>query len=554
MLKTIVPSKSVGDLTGHLPHLIADGELEPAAVSALRSGLHDLVTEDVSWSSQLHQPLSGRDYLIPALTAACIREWQQGAASNKLVEASIHAVRLPKRHYDPEDRKHELRAILAELSPAEREAAFWIDDQLLQSLHPAKDSRSRVSASALDHGLDLNHAKDWSWVSAALADRSRSLEDRELMLEAAIWISHGEQWREQVASLRPTVEDQPTLLAILDKRVEPAKRDPAWEKMERDRKKRRKQAERRDARHHASWVKFWSGVAENPDQLFGDKRGFNTAWNLWRVMERTGENSRASGWQRPFIEAHFGQDVADKLRQTLMKAWRKDRPTLRSERDLTEKNTYLIRWQLGVAAIAAEAEDPAWAQKLSTEEAELAARFATIELNGFPTWLDSLASAQPGALDSLLGSELSLELAEPAMAQSFSMLLQNISHATPVVAEAFVPRLREWLEKTRGAISDNEDPVVGAERLSRVIEILLKHGGEDVARRIGAMAAEQLEGSLPLSYARVWLPTLMRLCPAEGVERFERILDGLPIEQAGEAVGWFAFFLHIETLPCLWAI
>jgi hypothetical protein len=540
MLRPMAPSKSVGDLTGHLPQLIAEGDLDPAAVSELRSGLHDLVMEDVQWSSQLHQPISGRDYLIPALTAACIREWQEGKTSSGLVGASIHAVRLPNRHYDADDRKHELRAILSEISAADREAAFWMDDELLQRLHPAKNGRSRVSASALDPGLDLDQAKDWDWISAALADTDRPLEDRELMLEAAIWISHGDHWREQVASLRPSVGAEPALLAILEQRIEPPKRNPAWEKMERDRKKRRKQAERRDARHHASWLKFWSEIAENPDQLFSEKRGFTTAWNLWRVMERTGENSRASGWQRPFIEAHFGREVADKLRQTLMKAWQKDRPTLRSERDPTEKNTYLIRWQLGVAAIAAEAEDPAWAQKLSIEEAELAARFATIELNGFPTWLDSLASAQPLAIDSVLGAELALELTEPAISQSFSMLLQNISHATPVVAERFVSRLRDWLETTRGAISGNEDQVVGAERLSRVIEILLKHGGDDVARRVSAMAAEQLGSSLPLSYAKAWLPTLMRLRPAEGVDRFERILDALPIEQAGEAVGWFA--------------
>jgi hypothetical protein len=551
LLKTLAPSKSAGDLTEHLPYLIAERELDTTALRQLRQGLYDLVMEEVQWSAQLHEPVSARDHLIPALTAACIREWREGTVTADLVEASSHAVRLPKRRYGSEELTSDLRTILAQASPIERETAFWAVDRLLQAVHPAKDSRERVFEAAFHRGLDLNFTTDWSWVSTGLADAGRSPEDREVMLEAAVRISHGQQWRDQVASLRPAVEDQPALLANLEKHLEPAKPNPEWEEMERKREKRRKQAERREVKDHESWVKFWSEIAQHPDQLFSDTRGFNTAWNLWRVMERSGENSRASGWRRRFIEDHFGKEVADRLRETLMKAWRNDRPTLRSERKAAEKNTFLVRWQLGVAAIAAEAEDTTWAQKLSTEEAKLAARFAPIELNGFPTWLDSLALAQPAAVDDVLGAELSLELAEPAISDSPSMLLQNISHGTPAVAEVFVPRLREWLETTGGTISGNEDPIVGAERLSRVIEILLKHGGEAIISRIHGMAGEQLEQGVTLPYARVWLPTLMRLSPEQGVTRFERILDSLPIEQAGEAVGWFAalFGERFRTTP-----
>jgi hypothetical protein len=551
MLSDLAPTKSSGDLTEHLPYLIAEGDLDAAAVGSLRERLHDLVMEDVQWSEQLHEPVSARDHLIPALTAACLREWREGAASPDLVVASIHAVRLPKRHYSSDERSHELRMILADASPTEREMAFWAADSLVQPLHPAKDARERIFAAAFQRGLDLSYERDWGWISTALGDASRPLEDREVMLEAAIWVTHGEQWREQLASLRPAVADQAALLDILEKRLEPAKPNPEWERMERERKRRKKQAARREAKDHAGWVRFWSEVAENPDQLFSASKGFNTAWNLWRVMNRSGENSRASGWQRRFIEAHFGKGVADRLRQTLMQAWRNDTPTLRSERISTEKNTFLVRWQLGVAAIAAEAEDVSWAQKLSPEEAQLAVRYAPIELNGFPSWLDSLALVQPAAVESVLGAELSLELSEPAVAQSHSMLLQNISHSTSAVAAVFVPRLREWLETTGGAISGNEDPLVGAERLSRVIEILLKHGGGDPGGRIERTAADHLKKGIHLAYARVWLTTLMRLSPAQGVAHFERILDGLPLEQAGEAVGWFAalFGERHRTMP-----
>ena len=41
----------------------------------------------------------------------------------------------------------------------------------------------------------------------------------------------------------------------------------------------------------------------------------------------------------------------------MLPLWRKDKPTLRSERPENEKSTFFVRWQFGLAAIAAEAED-----------------------------------------------------------------------------------------------------------------------------------------------------------------------------------------------------
>ena len=66
----------------------------------------------------------------------------------------------------------------------------------------------------------------------------------------------------------------------------------------------------------------------------------------------------------------------------MIAAWRRDKPTLRSERAEGEKDTFLVRWQFGLAGIAAEAEDQYWAKRLTSAEAELACRYAPIELNG----------------------------------------------------------------------------------------------------------------------------------------------------------------------------
>ena len=219
---------------------------------------------------------------------------------------------------------------------------------------------------------------------------------------------------------------------------------------EQETERSRRRAQTRDARGRASWVEFWLEIERSPAAVFEEDRADNTAWNLWQAMERSGRESRASGWNCRFIEEQFGREVADRLRATLQRIWRKQKPTLRSERTPDQRNTFLVKWQLGLAAIHAEAEDPNWAATLTDEEARLAARFAPIELNGFPSWLDALIASHPEAVDAVLGEELSLLLHETLDEGNASITLQNVRHASSSVAALFVPRIKAWIDQTRG--------------------------------------------------------------------------------------------------------
>ena len=178
-------------------------------------------------------------------------------------------------------------------------------------------------------------------------------------------------------------------------------------------------------------------------------------------MSHDGEDSRASGWNRRFIEDQFGKETADRLRRILMNIWREDHPTLPSERPEDERSTYLVCWQLGLAALYAEAEDPSWATKLTEEEAKLAVRFAPIQLNGLPNWMESLVNVHPDAVDAILGNELSWELKRDSCAHDHPMLLQSISYTPEPIAKLFLPRLREWLDGDGDVVDDAGDLSVG---------------------------------------------------------------------------------------------
>ena len=533
--------RSVGDLDWQLPRLIANAELDPTDLEALRDGLVNLLSAGLRWRREWPHIVCDRPHLSGALAAACVRGLD-GRKTEGWLHASVLALRLHNREYSNDEAHKALHERLSNLSAEDHARLFWAEDSLVQSLHAIADPWKRFAAVTWHHGpVQLRAERDLDWIKEALGDTARAKDDQAMLLEAAMRLPpNREQWRDHVSGLKPLVADQPSLLAAIDERLKPSKHDQEEKRWEKEQAHRKKQEERRDAKNRASWIQFWRDVAERPESAFSSERSWTTARNLWQAMSPDGEDSRESGWNRRFIKEQFGKETADRLRRILMNIWREDHPTLPSERPEDERSTYLVRWQLGLAALYAEAEDPSWATKLTEEETKLAVRFAPIQLNGLPNWMESLVNAHPDAVDAILGNELSWELKRDPRAHDHSMLLQDISYAPEPVAKLFLPRLREWLDGDGDVVDDAGDLSGATERLRQVIGVLLKHGDEDTRAHVLAVARERLQDELPEELAFVWLPTLMRVDPELGVSALEDRIRMVEPGARSEAVKWFS--------------
>ena len=344
------------------------------------------------------------------------------------------------------------------------------------------------------------------------------------------------RYRAWIEGLKQHVVDDPRLVAMIDRQLAPREVDPEQLKLEAELERHRAASESREAKNHADWVAFWREVAEHPETAFSTEKEDNTTWNLWMAMRHSGDESRASGWSRRFIERHFGKEVADRVRVSMRPIWRRDRPTLRHEREESERTKIFVRWQLGLAAIYAEAEDPAWARSITAAEAELAARYVPIELNGFPAWLDVLAREHPETVERTLGSELTDELDEIATLGSFAVFLQNLTHASNIVVELFLPRLCKWIDTCGGCLRDGESESAAVDKLARALEILVDHGDEETLRHLQDVAERMLHAAMDGPFAPVWLTTIMRLDPGSGVSAFECMLAALTPEDTHTAV------------------
>ena len=532
--------RRAGDLNWYLPRLIAKTRFDPTDLAALCTGLVDLLSAGLRWKKEWPRIFCDRPHLSGALAAVCVHGLD-GKQTNDWLHASVLALRLHDRAHSKTEEHDALKERLGNLAADANARFFWTADAFFQSLHAHSDPWKRFAEITVHNGpVDLQPGRDLDWIKTALGDTARSENDRAMLLEAAMFLTRsGEQWRDHVLGLKGLVQDQESLLAAIEDRLRRPTQSQEEQRWKKEQEERKREEAQRDAQNKADWIRFWREVAERPESVFSTDRSWTTAWDLWRVMSRDAEDSHSAGWNRRFIEDQFGKETADRLRHTLMNIWRNENPTLPNERPPEQRNVYPRRWTFGLAALYAEAEDPAWATKLTEEEARLAVRFAPIEPNELPKWMESLAAAHPGAVDTILGNELSRELSGEPSASGHSMLLQNISYAPAPVAKLFLSRLGEWLDGEGDAVDGAGDVAGVTERIQQVVDAMLQHGDEDARRQVFVAARAQLERDLREDLAFVWLPTLLRVNPDAGVSALEDRIRNLDPGPRTKAVTWF---------------
>ncbi|WP_321845898.1 NACHT domain-containing protein [Paraburkholderia bannensis] len=524
-------------LSLQLARLFESVELAQSQLLSLRDGLVELISEGLRWEKQWPHVVSNRPYLSGPLAALCVR----GISASRDAQwfhACVLALRLHDRRSSNDEAHKSLRERLKRLDAAANATLFWAADAFIRSLRVITDVQERlIEVMFHDRPITLEAPRDLPWIMTVLGDRTRSTADRAFVLQVALRLCpNPEQWQQHLSELEQLVTDQPELRAVVDEWRKPPKRDKQLEQFEARSAAQKRQRERRAAKALASWRIFWREVSERPDSAFSDEHSWHTAWNLWRVMSQDGEASRESGWNRRLIEGQFGKAVADRLRGILMKIWRSETPTCASERPAEERTTYLVRWQLGIAAIYAEADDPGWAQLLTHEEAMLAARYALIVVDGLPAWLDSLVEIHPHAVDAVVGNELTWELNQRADAGQ-SLLLQSVSYA--LSSNFYLQRLKTWLDSRGDCPTDASENAAAVQRLRRVLDVILQRGDEAMHTHLLAMARQRLQDSLPTEFDFVWLATALRLDPEFGIAELANRLHTIEPGPRSEAVTWF---------------
>ncbi|MEP0391881.1 MAG: hypothetical protein ABJ205_08805 [Erythrobacter sp.] len=518
---------AIGDLSWSLPRLIEHKQMSPELLEALRDGLAQLIYSTATWEKDRWPHLQSENrHLIAPLVATCLKEDEDKALSVGWLKAATIALKLGDSDYQSRESIEALTDRILAASSEVRERLFWQADELLQAVKTESDPYARFANATLreHHFLD---DEDREWVISFLSDSKAPTDKRAVALEAAIRLPRGDvEWVDWLKSLKEHVADNPELTKSLDKKLSATRRDRELERMARRDRQREKKAKRKDKIARASWITLMREILKNPESAFGESKAGNTIWNLWRAMRNEKHARSLSGWNRRLLEETFGKETADRVRLAMMEFWRSEAPTLRSEREDDEKNSYLVKWQLGLAGLYAEAEDASWAGHLSEEEVELALRYVPVELNRFPSWLADFVPAYSQIIERVLGSELLDELKERSDAGSIS--LYYIKSAPTPLARVFLPRVMNLLESAANARPSENDTDHLCSRLTKLAAIVLEHGSDEEIVQLSGLAKDALASPISMPIASTWMSVIFRTDPQSAVEQLAKYLETSP--------------------------
>ncbi|KAB0567776.1 ATP-binding protein [Pseudomonas palleroniana] len=527
---------------GYLTRTVRDANLSADELQRLFDALSIQLNENVSWSEDWPHICVLRPDFVPLLAIAGLRLSILGLATQRVVEGLVLALAIASSLHLRGEHFKSIRAMFASAPSQIRELVFSSEDNLRQRLKAKNEPWPRLYASNSSGAIYLNHAQDSEWIHAALADRQSPLDMRQLMLEASLMhaADHSQEWTSYVETLRPLVTDNPTLLARIDAALQPPSKSAQMLEYERRDAERELVAARRASDESQYWMDFWQQLIDDPEGVLDSPVGERTLEELWDIMERAPGSNQVSSWNRRFLEQHFGTLVTKHLRARMRTLWPTQCPTLPMDRTQDEVHVVQVRWQLGLTALWAEAEDPLWATKISEAQAWTAAHYIPLEYLGCPAWIEQLAKAFPDVVQSVLGRQLRWELEKVSGHGDYFNVLNVVKNSSSFVAQLFIVDLQSWMSFFIEPVQTEDSGPAIWERPKSVLAILMSQNVEGDRVLLRDTVLEKLRVAGKPTFVHLWLSALFALDPEAATLELARLLLQIVPAAEGPGVDFFS--------------
>jgi len=252
----------------------------------------------------------------------------------------------------------------------------------------------------------------------------------------------------------------------LSKRLGTYLKPPAQSPHERRRKQQHTRSKRRDeayrkkqAKYHTNWKKYLNDNLDEIKAELNENPGTVTS-PLRYLFERTRDikhtSSRWTDYNWKTLISEYGEEIARFYRDGTVSFWRHRKPTLRSEGAPLNQTTYAtIIGLTGLEIESHEIED--WSQCLSNVEVELACRYASFELNGFPVWFPKLFATHPEIVSDFIMREIRYELSIETSDADTHHIISDMSYSGQWAWDQLAPDIFEILSKEPKNLSNLDD-------------------------------------------------------------------------------------------------
>ena len=360
------------------------------------------------------------------------------------------------RGYDS-NKLTEVKAGFSKLIPAWKElnrALFWFE---IQRSREAVDKKSgeRLTEfwrASIFGSLWRFEESDYEYVAEEIS-RKTILDDRLIALSLAfnLYLSNKRPrvWRLQ---LKKMVADNNDLSERLGTYLRPpaqSRDSRRWKQQEAEWKSRAEASRKKQEKYHTDWKKYFNENLDKNRVTLHEKPGTLTNALLYLFNQTRDKNSTTGRWTEynwKTLIPEYGEEVARFYRDSTVSFWQHHKPKLRSEGAPSNQTTYAVI--IGLIGLEIEAnETKEWPKNLSAAEVERVCRYASFELNGFPTWFPKLFETYPKIVCDFLMREVRYELSIEKPETETHYVISDVSWSGQWSWDQIAPSIYELLNK-----------------------------------------------------------------------------------------------------------
>lgn len=326
-------------------------------------------------------------------------------------------------------------------------------------------------------------------------------------------------WRMKLTKI---VSDNDELSERLNSYLRPppkSKEELRWKKREAKWKKEAEARKRKTEKHHADWKKF---LNENFDKNKADlqnKPGNLTNPLLYLFEQTRNKNGSSSRWTEynwKTLITEYGEKIAKFYRDATVSFWRNYEPKLRSQGAPLNQTPYAVI--IGLTGLEIEAyEIDGWPEDLTEEEAGLACKYASFELNGFPTWFSKLFDIHPDIVCNFFLQEVKYELSIEKQKERTHYIIDDLSWSGQWVWDKLAKHIYDILKKEPENLSN----------LDALLKILQGSSLSDIL--IEKLASRKCRTLKKMEHAARWFAVWVGVAPISAIKslkiKLNEILD-----------------------------
>ena len=229
-----------------------------------------------------------------------------------------------------------------------------------------------------------------------------------------------------------------------------------------------------------------------------------------RIIESSSEQDTKHRWKT--LIPDYGENVARFYKEGAVSFWRHYKPKIRSEGAPSDCIHYDV--SIGLTGLEIEAREiNNWTEHLTPDEVELACRYATYELNGFPSWFPELFDAHPEIVCEFLMQEMRYELSIENPETQTHYMISVVSRSGHWAWDKLAPGIYELLEKEPENLSN----------LNRLLEIV--QGSNLPDELVEKLASEKCRTQTELQHQGYWFAVWTGVSPEAAIASLNKRLS-----------------------------